>query len=104
MPKLYEHRGFVFYIYSNDHEPAHCHVKKSGRQYKVNLLNVGGVIIPELIATTSKEFSAAEIQIVEDFVRVYGSKIILKWNQYFNGKKPRCEKIYKIKKVGKGGQ
>jgi hypothetical protein len=26
MPKIYEYFGFVFYFYSNEHEPIHVHV------------------------------------------------------------------------------
>ena len=27
MPKIYEYFGFIFYFYSNEHEPIHVHVK-----------------------------------------------------------------------------
>ena len=30
MPKIYEYFGFVFYFYSNEHEPIHVHVTHDG--------------------------------------------------------------------------
>ena len=28
MPKIFEYFGFIFYFFSNEHEPIHVHVKK----------------------------------------------------------------------------
>lgn len=30
MPKVFEQEGFVFFFYSNDHEPIHVHVRYAG--------------------------------------------------------------------------
>lgn len=30
MPKVWEQDGFRFYVYFNDHNPSHVHVKKAG--------------------------------------------------------------------------
>ncbi len=30
MPKIYEYLGFIFFFYSNEHEPIHVHVIKNG--------------------------------------------------------------------------
>ena len=45
MPKIYEYFGFIFFFFSNEHEPIHVHVTKSGCQtvlssysWMVNLL------------------------------------------------------------------
>ena len=29
MPKIYEYFGFVFFFYSNEHEPIHVHVMEN---------------------------------------------------------------------------
>ena len=28
MPKIFEYFGFIFYFFSNEHEPIHVHVKQ----------------------------------------------------------------------------
>lgn len=30
MPRVFERDGFVFFFYSNDHEPIHIHVRYAG--------------------------------------------------------------------------
>jgi hypothetical protein len=42
MPKVFEYLGFIFFFYSNDHEPFHCHVKKGDKEAKVNFLLKNG--------------------------------------------------------------
>lgn len=32
MPKIFEYFGFVFFFYSNEHEPIHVHVMRGDRQ------------------------------------------------------------------------
>ena len=34
MPKIFEYFGFVFFFYSNEHEPIHVHVTHKGCQRK----------------------------------------------------------------------
>ncbi|MBO4525751.1 MAG: DUF4160 domain-containing protein [Bacteroidales bacterium] len=36
MPKIFEYFGFVFFFYSNEHEPIHVHVVK-GELAKVKI-------------------------------------------------------------------
>ncbi len=31
MPKIFEYFGFIFYFYSNEHEPIHVHVMHGGK-------------------------------------------------------------------------
>ena len=38
MPKIFEYFGFVFFFYSNEHEPIHVHVTHKGCQSILNLL------------------------------------------------------------------
>lgn len=39
MPKIFEYLGFVFFFYSNEHEPIHVHVIHGDRQliYEITL-------------------------------------------------------------------
>ena len=38
MPKIFEYFGFIFYFFSNEHEPIHVHVKHSGSKASLNSL------------------------------------------------------------------
>ncbi len=42
MPKIYEYLGFVFYFYSNEHEPIHVHVTKAEREIIFELIMANG--------------------------------------------------------------
>jgi hypothetical protein len=37
MPKIWEQDGFHFYVYYNDHDPSHVHVKKAGGEAVIYL-------------------------------------------------------------------
>lgn len=37
MPKVWEEAGFRFYVYYNDHPPAHVHVEKAGGEVLIAL-------------------------------------------------------------------
>ena len=37
MPKVWEQDGYKFYIYTNDHNPSHVHVKKIGKEVVINI-------------------------------------------------------------------
>ena len=39
MPTILRKNGFRFQIYTDDHEPAHTHVFKAGKQVIINLGN-----------------------------------------------------------------
>lgn len=32
MPKIFEYFGFIFYFYSNEHEPIHVHVMHGAKE------------------------------------------------------------------------
>ncbi|MCR5465178.1 MAG: DUF4160 domain-containing protein [Bacteroidales bacterium] len=38
MPKIYEYFGFIFFFYSNEHEPIHVHVIKGECQTVFELI------------------------------------------------------------------
>ena len=38
MPKIFEYFGFIFYFFSNEHEPIHVHVKHSGTECIFDLI------------------------------------------------------------------
>lgn len=76
MPKIYEYFGFVFFFFSNEHEPIHVHVIKNGCQTVFELILMDG----ELIDIRKRAEAGYELlndkntKIAEDFIKVYYKK------------------------------
>lgn len=85
MPKIYEYFGFVFYFYSNDHEPIHVHARLSGRETIFELIIENGEL-----AETRKRYKQGleplrpdeETEAIE-FVETFFKNIIAKWVRFF---------------------
>ena len=45
MPKIYEYFGFVFYFYSNEHEPIHVHVIHNQQETIFELILQNGSLV-----------------------------------------------------------
>jgi hypothetical protein len=97
MPKIFEYFGFVFFFYSNEHEPIHVHVIKNGKEtiFEMTLLNgeLSDVAIRygKMPPLDDKDAAAAEA-----FVRKYYKNIVDKWVNFFvYKKKVRVTKITK---------
>ena len=44
MPKIFEYFGFIFYFYSNEHEPIHVHVIHGARESIFDLIMMNGAL------------------------------------------------------------
>ena len=44
MPKIFEYFGFVFFFYSNEHEPIHVHVLHGDTQSVFDLILEDGIL------------------------------------------------------------
>ena len=98
MPKIYEYLGFIFFFYSNEHEPIHVHVIKSGKQTVFELFLSDGVLV-EIRRRKESSYNLLDekdaIQ-AEDFIKAYYKNIIDKWMNFFVLKKRvRCTLITK---------
>ena len=89
MPKIYEYLGFIFYFYSNEHEPIHVHVTKAERESIFEIILLEGQLqqikkrkARSKIPLTDKEEKEAII-----FIEEYHKKIIEKWINFFVLKK-----------------
>ena len=45
MPKIFEYFGFIFYFYSNEHEPIHVHVLHGGKESIFELIMMNGELV-----------------------------------------------------------
>ncbi len=98
MPKIFEYIGFVFFFYSNDHPPIHCHVRKGDKEVKVELEFIRGQLVDISIRMASREtnkLTSAEREKIRKFVEVYYVEIKDKWEDFRAGKKIRSRKINK---------
>ena len=97
-PKIYEYFGFIFFFFSNEHEPIHVHVIKNGCQTVFELIMMNGELIeirrrPEHGYELLQEKDA---KAAEDFIRAYYRNIVEKWMNFFVlKKKVRCTQITK---------
>lgn len=96
--QIFEYFGFVFFFYSNEHEPIHVHVIHGDRQLVYEIILEDGNF-KTLVRRNAKGYlplSQHDAGIVEEFIRVYALDIVQKWIDYFIMKKPvHCTQIKK---------
>ena len=85
MPKIFEYFGFVFYFYSNEHEPIHVHVIHNQQETIFELILENGVLVQ--IKQRSRAgypmLSSKDTKTAELFIRKYAKNIIEKWIKFF---------------------
>ena len=98
MPKIYEYFGFIFFFFSNEHEPIHVHVTKGGWQTIFELIIVDGILV-RIRKRKEKGYTPLnerDVRIAEEFVRAYYMRIVDKWMNFFVLKKRvRCTQVRK---------
>jgi len=81
MPELHRENGYVFYIWSNDHDhPAHVHVEKGGGEADLEL-QTGKV-------TWQEGFSGKEVRHIERIFEENTQKIWSGWREWFGIQNP----------------
>lgn len=97
MPKIFEYFGFVFFFYSNEHEPIHVHVVKNDSDTVFDIILDNGMF-KELVRRKGDRtpLSSKDAQTAEAFVAKYYKNIVEKWIKFFVLKKAvRSTKITK---------
>lgn len=96
MPKIFEYFGFVFFFYSNKHQPIHVHVVRGDSQSVYEIIIDNGNFV-SLVRRNVKGYiplSQQDAKVAEEFVRVYALDIVQKWIDYFVMKKPvHCTQV-----------
>ncbi len=89
MPKIFEYFGFIFYFFSNEHEPIHVHVKHSSTECVFDLIIVNGelkdIVRREKIG--AKPLNSQDEKIAILFISKYWQQIVKKWIDFFVMKK-----------------
>ena len=85
MPKIYEYFGFIFYFYSNEHEPIHVHAIHGDKESIFDLIMQDGKLIKINVRKRKGIDVLAEKDrnIAETFIRQYHKEIIDKWVTFF---------------------
>lgn len=88
MPKIFEYFGFVFFFYSNEHEPIHVHVVKADKELIFELIMENGSL-KEIRTRHSErpELDAKDAATAGAFINKYHKEIIDKWVEFFVLKK-----------------
>ncbi|MDD6746792.1 MAG: DUF4160 domain-containing protein [Paludibacteraceae bacterium] len=83
--KDFEYFGFVFFFYSNEHEPIHVHVTHKGCQSIFELIMDNGVLVEIRVREKAGEepLSSKDQKTAEEFIRKYSKNIITKWIKFF---------------------
>lgn len=96
MPKIFEYFGFVFFFYSNEHEPIHVHVIHGDRETIFDLIIYDGALtaVNARVKKGVEPLSAKDCRIAEDFIKKYYKNIVDKWIKFFVLKQAvRCTNI-----------
>ncbi|MDR1343464.1 MAG: DUF4160 domain-containing protein [Prevotellaceae bacterium] len=85
MPKIFEYFGFVFYFYSNEHEPIHVHVIHNACESIFDMIISDGTLV-EIKQRAKKgvdPLSPKDAKTAERFIQAYASNIVRKWIKFF---------------------
>ena len=85
MPKIFEYFGFIFYFYSNEHEPIHVHVLHDNHESIFELILLDGKLVEVRIR---EKAGAAPLEERDKrtaiaFIEKYHKNIIEKWIRFF---------------------
>lgn len=85
MPKIFEYFGFIFYFYSNEHEPIHVHVMHGANENIFELIMMNGVLLELRIREKkgSEPLSEKDKKTATAFIHKYYKNIIDKWIKFF---------------------
>ena len=77
MPKIFEYFGFIFYFYSNEHEPIHVHVIHGAKESIFDLIMLNGILVKIHVREKkgAEPLSEKEKRTAEGFIRKYGMRI-----------------------------
>ena len=85
MPKIFEYFGFIFFFYSNEHEPIHVHVKHEDKESVFELIIMNGEL-QEIRVRQHKgtiPLPEKDKRIAIDFINKYYKNIVNKWVKFF---------------------
>jgi uncharacterized protein DUF4160 len=77
MPTVFEHEGFRFFFYSNDHTPIHVHVRYAGGE--------AVFIVEESIELReSSGLKVRDLKRAQELAEEHRAVIVSKWHEFFD--------------------
>lgn len=85
MPKIFEYFGFIFYFFSNEHEPIHVHVQHSESESIFELIMMDGKLVEIKVRNKPgiPPLSQKDQKTAKEFIEKYHKNIIEKWVKFF---------------------
>ena len=85
MPKIFEYFGFIFYFFSNEHEPIHVHVIHGSKESIFDLIMLNGALQEIRVRERkgAEPLVEKDKRTAEEFIRKYYKNIIEKWVKFF---------------------
>ena len=85
MPKIFEYFGFIFYFYSNEHEPIHVHVLHGDKESVFELIMMDGILVEIRVREKkgAEPLPEKDKHTAEEFIKKYHKNIIQKWVKFF---------------------
>ena len=85
MPKIFEYFGFIFYFFSNEHEPIHVHVLHGDKESVFELIMMDGILAEIRVREKkgSEPLPEKDKRTAEEFIKKYHKNIIQKWVKFF---------------------
>jgi hypothetical protein len=85
MPKIFEYFGFIFYFFSNEHEPIHVHVLHGDKESVFELIMMDGILVEIRVREKkgAEPLPEKDKRTAEEFIKKYHKNIIQKWVKFF---------------------
>ena len=85
MPKIFKYFGFIFYFYSNEHEPIHVHVLHGDKESVFELIMMDGILVEIRVREKkgAEPLPEKDKRTAEEFIKKYHKNIIQKWVKFF---------------------
>ena len=85
MPKIFEYFGFIFYFFSNEHEPIHVHVLHGDKESVFELIMMDGILAEIRVREKkgAEPLPEKDKRTAEEFIKKYHKNIIQKWIKFF---------------------
>ena len=77
MPRIFEKDGYIFFFYSNDHEPIHVHVRKGNGEAVF-------IVEDDIVLRESEGLKIVELAKAEFLAKANRELIIRTWHEHFD--------------------